>query len=94
MRLFYKKSTSVLIVAAIIVLIFLICMLLVTLTQLASLNEKVERINALYEQAQSDESAKQELLAYRETDKYVIDWAVKMGLIPEGVINFIGGSSN
>lgn len=93
MRLFYKKSTSILIVAATIVLIFLLCMLLITLTQLTSLKQTAEKINALYETAQKEEADKQELLAYYQTDKYVIDWAVKMGLIPDDVIVFINGSS-
>ncbi len=89
MRLFYKKSTSILIVAAIIVLIFLFCMLLITLTQLTSLKQKSERLQAMVEAAQNDEQSKQELLEYRKTDKYVIEWAERMNMIPDDVINYI-----
>lgn len=89
MRLFYKKSTSILAVAAIIVLIFLLCMLLIVLTQLNSLKQTSEKLQALVDAAKSDENAKQELIEYRKTDKYVIEWAAQIGLIPEDVINFI-----
>ncbi len=89
MRLFYKKGTSILIVAAIIVLIFLFCMLLITLTQLTSLKQKSERLQAMVEAAKNDEQSKQELLEYRKTDKYVIEWAERMNMIPDDVINYI-----
>ncbi len=89
MRVFYRKRTSILVVAAIVVLVFLFCMLLITLTQLTSLKQKSERLVELVNLAEQDEEAKQELIAYRETDKYVIDWAISMGLIPEDTINFI-----
>lgn len=91
MRVFYRKPTSILVVAAIVVLIFLFCMLLITLTQLTSLKQKSDRLKELAKLAEQDEEAKQELIAYRETDKYVIDWAISMGLIPEDTINFIKG---
>ena len=87
--LFYKKSLAILMVAAAVVLIFLLCMLLTFLTQYSSLKQKAEHLTALVEQAQTDEAAKQELINYRKTDKYVIEWAIRMNLIPDDVINYI-----
>lgn len=78
-------------IAALMVLVFLLCMLLITLTQLTSLKQKVERLTELVKAAEQDEAAKQELLEYRKTDKYVIEWAIKMNLIPDDVINYIKG---
>lgn len=64
-------------------------MLLITLTQLTSLKQKSERLQAMVEAAQNDEQSKQELLEYRKTDKYVIEWAERMNMIPDDVINYI-----
>lgn len=41
------------------------------------------------EAAKNDEQSKQELLEYRKTDKYVIEWAERMNMIPDDVINYI-----
>lgn len=90
-RLFYKKNLAILMIAALMVLVFLLCMLLITLTQLTSLKQKAERLTELVNAAEQDEAAKQELLEYRKTDKYVIEWAIKMNLIPDDVINYIKG---
>ena len=88
-RLFYKKSIAILTVAAVVVLVFLLCMLLINLTQLSSLNQAKEEFQQMVNQAKTDESAKQELLNYRKTDKYVIEWARRMHLVPDDVINYI-----
>lgn len=64
-------------------------MLLITLTQLTSLKQKSERLQAMVEAAKNDEQSKQELLEYRKTDKYVIEWAERMNMIPDDVINYI-----
>ncbi len=93
-KLFYKKKTAILMIAAIIVLVFLLCMLLITLTQLTSLNQKVEKLELLVKQAEEDQAAKEELIQYRQTDKYVIDWAIKMNLIPDDVINYIQNNTD
>ncbi len=87
--LFYKKRTAILVIAALVILVFLLCMLLVTLTQLTSLKQASARLEEMVEDAKKDEAAKQELIEYRKTDKYVVDWAIKMGYIPDDVINYI-----
>ena len=92
--LFYKKGGAILTVAAAVVIILLLCILLTFLTQYSSLKQKAEELTDLLKRAETDEAAKQELLEYRKTDKYVIEWAVRMGLIPEDVVNYVPGESN
>lgn len=48
-----------------------------------------EKLTTMVRQAQQDEASKQALLEYRKTDKYVIDWAISMHLIPDDVVNYI-----
>lgn len=88
-RLFYKKKTSILIVAATVVLIFLLCILMTFLAQLPNLNASIKTLTEMVEDAKKDEDAKQRLLEYRETNQYVIEWAIKMNMIPDDVINYI-----
>lgn len=87
--LFYKKKTAILVIAALVVLVFLLCMLLITLTQLTSLKQASARLEEMVANAKEDEAAKQELIEYRKTDKYVIDWAIKMNYIPDDVVTYI-----
>ena len=87
--LFYKKRNAILTIAAIVVLVLLLCILLAYLTQLPSLTTTKDKLIQLYNAALNDEDAKQELLEYRKTDKYVIDWAISMNLIPDDVVNYI-----
>ncbi len=88
-RLFYRKKIAILVIAAVMVLVFLFCMLLVTLTQLTSLNATKENLERMVASAQQDEQAKRELIEYRKTEKYVIDWAISMHYIPDSVVNYI-----
>ena len=89
MNLFYKKKTAILTVAAIVVVVFLLCILLACLTQLPSLNATKEKLPTMVRQEQQDEASKQALLEHRKTDKYVMDWAISMHLIPDDVVNYI-----
>ncbi len=41
-RIFYNKKISIMFVAAMLVLLLLVCMLLTTLTQMASMNQRVK----------------------------------------------------
>lgn len=74
-KLFYKKSTSILVIAAILVLVLLALILLVTLMQMSSLNQRAEKLAELIAKAQEDEANLQELIDYLETDDYVRKWA-------------------
>ncbi len=74
-KLFYKKSTSILVIAAILVLVLLALILLVTLMQMSSLSQRAEKLAELIAKAQEDEANLQELIDYLETDDYVRKWA-------------------
>lgn len=88
-RLFYKKSTAILAIAMAIVLVFLLCMLLITLTQYSNCKALEERLVNLIEQAKTDEAAKQALLDYKNSDEYVQEWAIKKGFLPPDVVNYV-----
>ena len=88
-RLFYKKSTAILIVAMAIVLVFLLCMLLVTLTQYSSCLVLQNNLEKMIEQAKTDEAAKQQLIEYKNSDEFVKEWAIKKGFLPKDTINYI-----
>ena len=80
-RIFYRKTTSILFVTAILVLVILACILLVFLTQLASLNGRVAILNEKIHQAQQDQAYMQELLEYMDSNDYVRKWAEANGRI-------------
>ena len=88
-RLFYKKSTAIWIVAMAIVLVFLLCMLLVTLTQYSSCLALQNNLEKMIEQAKTDEAAKQQLIEYKNSDEFVKEWAIKKGFLPKDTINYI-----
>ncbi len=74
-KIFYKKSTSIVFVAAMLVLVLLLCMLLVTLTQLTSLRQRADKLNAMIEEAIDNVQKTKELIEYLQTDDYVRKWA-------------------
>lgn len=76
-------------VAAMLVLLLLVCMLLTTLTQMASMNQRVKDLDALIKRAKADETAKQELIEYMKTDEYVMKWAEQTGRIPKDDISWV-----
>ena len=80
-RIFYRKTTSILFVTAILVLLILACMLLVSLTQLSALNARVDELTALIDRAKEDVEAKNELLEYMQSNDYVRKWAEANGRI-------------
>lgn len=88
-RLFYKKSTAIMVVAMAIVLVFLLCMLLVTLTQYSSCVALQNNLEKMIEQAKTDEAAKQQLIEYKNSDEFVKEWAIKKGFLPKDTINYI-----
>ena len=88
-RIFYRKTTSILFVTAILVLLILVCMLLVSLTQLASLNAQADALHERILQATDDIEAKNQLLQDRDSLEYVIKWAEKNGRISEDDVKWI-----
>ena len=88
-RIFYRKTTSILFVAATLVLLMLVCMLLVSLTQLSSLNAQADALHEKIQQAMVDVDAKNELLADREKIEYVIKWAEQHGRISQADVQWL-----
>lgn len=84
-RLFYKKKFAVMTIALIVVLVFLLCVLLGFLVQLTSLKSVTAQLLELNEAAKEDETKKKELIEYRKSNKYVIEWAERMGYLKEDV---------
>ena len=91
-RIFYKKTTSILFVTAILVVLILACILLVFLTQLSALNARVDALNEKIQQARQDEISKQELLDYMQSNDYVRKWAEANGRISQDDIKWIYGN--
>lgn len=88
-RIFYKKTTSILFVTAILVLLILACMLLVFLTQLSALNGRVDELNEKIQQARNEEITKQELLEYMQSNDYVRKWAEEHGKVSPDDISWV-----
>ena len=88
-RIFYKKTTSILFVTAILVVLILACMLLVFLTQLSALNAQAEALHEWIQQAQEDVDAKNQLLEYMQSNEYVRKWAEANGRISDKDIQWL-----
>ncbi len=82
-KMFYKRSTAILFVALTLILVLLVCMLLVTLMQMSSLNARADKLNQLIEAAKEDESRLNELKEYLQSDEYVKKWAVENGRVQQ-----------
>ncbi len=82
-KVFYKKGTSILVIAAILVIVLLLCMLLTFLAQQASFDQRIERINNLIAQAEAAVDKQQEIIEFKKTDAYIIEWAMDNGFISE-----------
>ena len=80
-KVFYNKGTSILVVAAVLVIVLLLCMLLTFLAQQASFNQKIEYINSLISQAEYDMETQKKIIEYKQTDAYIIEWAISNGRI-------------
>ncbi len=93
-RLFYKKKTAILAIALAVVLVFLVCLLLVTLPQLTSLKALKNNLKQRLKDVENDAEAKNELLEYQKTNQYVIEWAEKMGYFKndEDITNWLQSS--
>lgn len=88
-RIFYKKTTSILFVTAILVVVLLACILLVFLTQLSSLNAQAEELHDWIQQAQTDVEVKNKLLEDRDSIEYVKKWAEKNGRISDQDVQWL-----
>ena len=80
-KIFYRKSTSIAFMAAMLILVLLVCMLLVELTQLADFNHRTEKLNKLIADVQAHKAELEELVEFLKTDTYVRQWAEEHGRI-------------
>ena len=89
--IFHRKATSIAFVAATLVLLMLVCMLLVFLTQLSSLNAQADALVEKIQQAREDVEAKNELLEDRDKLEYIIKWAEEHGRISSDDVKWLNG---
>jgi sensor histidine kinase regulating citrate/malate metabolism len=80
-KVFYKKGTSILVIASILVVVLLLCMLLTFLAQSASFTQKQEYVNKLIAQAKENIANQKDIIEFKQTDAYIIEWAIAHGLI-------------
>ncbi len=88
-KLFYKKSTAIIVIAAILVLVLLVCMLLVFLTQMTNVRQRAAELHRLVE---SNEKTKEELLQdaeYKKSIEYVKKWAEEHGRVNGSDITWV-----
>lgn len=88
-QLFYRKSTAILTIAAVLVLIILLCALLTFLTQYTSMAANAKQLEELAKQVESGNKDKQELIDYMNSNEYVRQWAEANNLIPADTIKYI-----
>lgn len=89
LRMFRNKKLSILAVAAIALLLVLVCMLLITLCQISSLNQSAQRIQAEIKKECDKEVELNELLHFMQTDEYVKLWAENNGRMDKNDILWI-----
>ena len=87
--IFHRKTTSIMFVAATLVLLMLVCMLLVSLTQLSSLNARAEALKDMIQRADNDAETLRQELADREDIEYVIKWAEAHGRISQEDVQWL-----
>ena len=88
-KLFYKKWSAILTVAAILLVAILLCVLLTFLTQKATLEPRAEELKGLIDAAKKSAEDKQALVEYLKTNEYVRKWAEDNGYIDSNDILFI-----
>ena len=88
-RVFYKKSTAILFIASILVVVLLLCALLTTLVQLSAVKERIARFEELLAEAGDTIEERQRMLEYLQTDDYVRKWAEANGRLNEKDIQWL-----
>ena len=88
-RIFYKKSTATIFVAAILILVLLLCALLITLVQMSALDTRLKQLRTLLDAAMLDEQNMQAFLEYKSKNEYIIKWAEEHGYLKEDDIKWL-----
>ena len=91
-QIFHKKTTAILFVTAILVVLILACILLVSLTQLAALKARVEEMKGMIADYNNQKITKEELLEYMQSNDYVRKWAEANGRISQDDIKWVEGN--
>ena len=93
-RIFYKKPTAIIFIAAILILVVLICVLLTTLVQMSALKERVDKLNELIAEAREQGRITDELREYLKSDDYVRKWAEDHGRINDDDIQWLNSNAS
>ena len=93
-RIFRSKKIAVLIVAAAVVALLLVCMLLITLSQMLSLNQSAVNLQNQIEKLNGQKIELNDLLEFMKTDEYVKRWAENNGRMSEDDILWIADQLN
>lgn len=96
-RLFRSKKISILLVTAVVVVLLLVCMLLVTLSQMTSLNQSAVRLQAKIAEELDKQVELKDLIQFMQTEEYVKRWAENNGRMDKDdilwIVNQLNGSN-
>ena len=93
-RIFYKKWSAALFIAAILIVVLLLCMLLVNLIQLSSAKERIATFEQLLKDVEEGKIEREKLLEFLKSDDYVRQWAEQHGKISRDEVSWQGTSPN
>ncbi len=88
-NIFLSKKLAYVIVALALVVLLLVFILMTQLSQMASLNDRVEHLKSLIEYKDNEIQQTTELLEYLESNEYIMQWAIEHNLLPEGADSWI-----
>ena len=88
-HMFRNKKLAILLVALTLVVVILVCMLLITLTQCSSLNQRSETLQAQIKDACDKEVEITKLIEFMQTPEYIKLWAENNGRISKDDILWI-----
>ena len=80
-RIFYNKWLTRALIALAMVVVLLLAVLITQLSQIASFNAKLDELEKLMTQSQSEAERLQKLEEYRQSNEYVWQWAIKHGMV-------------
>lgn len=91
---FRNKKISILIVAAIVLALILVCMLLTTLCQMSSLKQSAENLKAQIAEVTQQEVELNDLIQFMQTEEYVRWWAENSERMSKDDILWIAEQAN
>ncbi|MBR2974246.1 MAG: hypothetical protein IKC47_00685 [Clostridia bacterium] len=82
-QVFYNKWLTRALIALTLVLVVLLVVLITQLSQIASFNARLDELEGLMTQSQSEAERLQKLEEYRQSYEYVWQWAIEHGMVNE-----------